>query len=100
MMFRRVSCESRGDPRMRKDPLSDLSAAIAPKDVLKEHLRDHKANARSRHSEREILDAMDKLRKSPSDKEADDLLYALSDISPSEGVRRKARDMIAERNGK
>lgn len=99
MIFRCSSYGSCGNPRLRRDPLHDL-AAISPKDVLKNHLRDHKANPRARYSERDILDAMDKLRRMPSDKEADDLLYALSDLSPSEGVRRKARDMIAERKGK
>ncbi|HSB47467.1 MAG TPA: hypothetical protein VLD37_05615 [Candidatus Bilamarchaeum sp.] len=83
-------------------PLDSLSLARgiahSPKGLLKDYLKERKSPGR--YSERDVLDAMDKLKHSPGDKEAEDILYALSDIAPSEGVRRKARDMIAERHPK
>ncbi|MCI0531027.1 MAG: hypothetical protein L0Y74_03645 [candidate division Zixibacteria bacterium] len=68
--------------------------ANSPKELLRDYLKNRKSG---RYSERDVLDNMDKLRQFPSDKEIDDLLYALSDVAPSDGVRRKARDMIEER---
>jgi hypothetical protein len=69
--------------------------ASSPKELLRDYLKNRKNGGR--YSERDILDSMDKLRQFPDDKEADDILYALSDVAPSDGVRRKARDMIEER---
>jgi hypothetical protein len=99
MLFRCASYEFTNYNPVKKDPLLDYTLmrgmANSPKELLRDYLKERKAAGK--YSERDILDTMDRLRQFPADKEVEDILYALSDLAPSDGVRRKARDMIEER---
>src|SRR4030095_1413703 len=89
-------------PRIDAEPLSEPRCLMwfpspTAKDSLKRLLEAQKKKLQHKFSERDILDSMDRLRQLQGDKEVDDILYALSDVGPSDGIKRKARDMIEER---
>lgn len=88
-------------PRPR-EPLTDCSMCsmraliVSPKEIIRRHLKERKENARKPSvSEKELLDALDILKGAArSDKETEDLIYALSDVCPHDSVKRKAIEAL------
>ena len=90
-------------PRRRLgDPLTDALASqmraliVSPKEQIKRHLNEQKDNARfPTISENDLINAIDTLKGAlGSDKETEDLFYALSDLCPHESVKRKVVEAL------
>lgn len=88
-------------PSWSYDPLTDKcvharSIIRSPKEIIMRHLKERKESQKKPSvTEKDLLDAVDVLKGAAhSDKETEDLLYALSDVCPHESVKRKAADAL------
>ncbi|MFN7990737.1 MAG: hypothetical protein U0R44_01120 [Candidatus Micrarchaeia archaeon] len=68
--------------------------ASFPKELLRLHLEQLK-KGKSPIAESVLLQNLDKAKMMIGDKEVLDILYALSDVSPHQSVRDKAREILS-----
>ena len=86
------------DPAPPRDPLSEplsmrYGPVAFPKHLLRLHL-DQLKKGESPIAEQYLLEAIEKVKWMKGDKEVLDILYALTDVSPHQSVRDKAREAL------
>ena len=92
-----VSCK----PKFTGDLLTDqlcmrYGPAAFPKQLLELHLEQMKKDGQSPIAENVLLEAVRKVSNLKGDKEIINILYALTDVSPHQSVREKAREALRQ----